>query len=330
MHEDIDFRAKVTRGDFEDVTSDLVDRVPLPIVEALSDANMTLEQIDSVILHGGAVRVPFVQKALEDLVGAGKIAKTVNQDEAAVMGTRSFSRANDRDNLPGGSIEQSIPREGYPAKGLQHLSHRHNEQRYTSRFKRQTPPLTHLTCPGAVIFPGHTKLGNSKTLTFKSTSDISLTISYSPDAVLPADIPPLLLHATITGVSDKIDKLRGEKECHDPTVKLNLRLTDAGLVDVVSSEVQCELREKKNFADKFKGFFGGGAKESVEEGEEEQVVFDEQKAPESLAEASDKVMFERGPVRVSVVDESPAYLTPEQKSASKKLSFLTFGGQTDW
>jgi hypothetical protein len=29
--------------------------------------------------------------------------------------------------------------------------------------------------------------------------------------------------------------------------------------------------------------------------------------------------LERGPVRVSVVDESPAYLTPEQKSASKKL-----------
>ena len=68
------------------MSSDLVDRVPLPIQDALKDANMTLEQIDSVILHGGSVRVPFVQKALEDLVGTDKIAKTVNQDEAAVMG----------------------------------------------------------------------------------------------------------------------------------------------------------------------------------------------------------------------------------------------------
>jgi hypoxia up-regulated 1 len=86
LHEDIDFRTKVTRGDFEDITSDLVDRVPLPIEEALNDANITMEQIESVILHGGSVRVPFVQKALEDLVGANKLAKTVNQDEAAVMG----------------------------------------------------------------------------------------------------------------------------------------------------------------------------------------------------------------------------------------------------
>lgn len=32
------------------------------------------------------MRVPFVQKALEDVLGARKTAKTVNADEAAVMG----------------------------------------------------------------------------------------------------------------------------------------------------------------------------------------------------------------------------------------------------
>jgi hypothetical protein len=183
--------------------------------------------------------------------------------------------------------------------------------------KGTNPTCTHLTPPETVVFPHHTKLGNTKTLTFKTSSDIALTICYPPSTLLPADIPPLLLHATITGIPDKIAKLGGEKECHDPTVKLNLRLTDAGLVDVVSSEVQCEVREKKNFADKVKGFFGGGAKEGEEE---EQVVFDGKGASEgTTADASDKVMFERGPVRVAVVDQSPAYLTPDQKSASKKL-----------
>ena len=89
------------------MTTDLVDRVPLPIQEALKDANMTLEQIDSVILHGGSVRVPFVQKALEDLVGASRIAKTVNQDEAAVMGiTISQRRITDiRCHFPWRTIE---------------------------------------------------------------------------------------------------------------------------------------------------------------------------------------------------------------------------------
>ena len=67
-----------------------MDRVALPIQVALKDANMTLEQLESVILHGGSIRVPFVQKALEDVVGADKIAKTVNADEAAVMGIISL------------------------------------------------------------------------------------------------------------------------------------------------------------------------------------------------------------------------------------------------
>lgn len=67
-----------------------MDRVTRPIHVALKDANMTLDQIESVILHGGSVRVPFVQKALEDVAGADKIAKTVNADEAAVMGIISL------------------------------------------------------------------------------------------------------------------------------------------------------------------------------------------------------------------------------------------------
>jgi len=81
--------------------------VAKPIQNALKDANITLEQLDSVILHGGSVRVPFVQKALEDAVGSNKIAKTVNADEAAVMGITTTTRntSNIRRNIPWSSIE---------------------------------------------------------------------------------------------------------------------------------------------------------------------------------------------------------------------------------
>ena len=82
----------MTRATFEESTLDLVDRVTRPIITALKDANVTLEQLESVILHGGSVRVPFVQKALEDVVGASKLAKTVNADEAAVMGMSLWNR----------------------------------------------------------------------------------------------------------------------------------------------------------------------------------------------------------------------------------------------
>jgi molecular chaperone DnaK (HSP70) len=83
----------------------------------LEDANISLEEIESVILHGGSVRVPFVQKALEDVVGVSKLAKTVNADEAAVMGI-SVELHLCRRYIPGGTIEQSIPSQRYATQGL--------------------------------------------------------------------------------------------------------------------------------------------------------------------------------------------------------------------
>ena len=94
-------------------------------------------------------------------------------------------------------------------------------------------------------------------------------MGYPSDINLPNDISRTILAANVTGVTDKIEKLKGTLECHDPTVKVNIKLTDAGIVEVLHSEVTCELREKKNFADKFKGLFGSGKEK--EDATEEQV-----------------------------------------------------------
>lgn len=85
--EDIDFRSKkVLRSEFEEYLQDYTDAITLPVRHCLAVSNLELKDVDSVILHGGAVRTPFVTKTLEELVGADKIAKNVNADEAAVLG----------------------------------------------------------------------------------------------------------------------------------------------------------------------------------------------------------------------------------------------------
>src|SRR5690554_5766108 len=83
---DIDYKVKVTRAELEELAKDLLDRVRGPIDAALSDANMKLEDIQSLVLVGGGVRVPSVQTNLAAVIGKDKIAKNVNGDEAAVMG----------------------------------------------------------------------------------------------------------------------------------------------------------------------------------------------------------------------------------------------------
>ena len=66
--EDVDFKAHVTRGELEELYTDLFDRVGGPVTQALEAADMTLDEIDSVILVGGGTRVPRVQETLLKVV----------------------------------------------------------------------------------------------------------------------------------------------------------------------------------------------------------------------------------------------------------------------
>ncbi|XP_074929666.1 hypoxia up-regulated protein 1 isoform X2 [Chelonoidis abingdonii] len=84
--DDVDFKAKVSRQEFEDLCSDLFQRVPGPVLQALSSAEMNLDEIDQVILVGGATRVPKVQEVLLKAVGKDELGKNINADEAAAMG----------------------------------------------------------------------------------------------------------------------------------------------------------------------------------------------------------------------------------------------------
>ncbi|KAI7793813.1 hypoxia up-regulated protein 1 [Triplophysa rosa] len=86
LMDDIDFKAKVTRSDFEALCEDLFDRVPGPVKEAFAAAEMTLDEIELVILVGGSTRVPKVQDVLLKAVGKEDLSKNINADEAAAMG----------------------------------------------------------------------------------------------------------------------------------------------------------------------------------------------------------------------------------------------------
>ncbi|XP_069021156.1 hypoxia up-regulated protein 1 [Embiotoca jacksoni] len=86
LMDDIDFKAKVTRTEFEQLCADLFERVPHAVEDALTAAEMKLDEIEQVILVGGATRVPKVQEVLLKAVGKGELGKNINADEAAAMG----------------------------------------------------------------------------------------------------------------------------------------------------------------------------------------------------------------------------------------------------
>jgi molecular chaperone DnaK len=76
----------LTRAKFEDLTRDLVDRCLGPVERAMSDAKVTANDIDEVILVGGSTRTPAVQNLVRRLTGGKDPNMTVNPDEVVALG----------------------------------------------------------------------------------------------------------------------------------------------------------------------------------------------------------------------------------------------------
>ncbi|HXF04125.1 MAG TPA: molecular chaperone DnaK [Blastocatellia bacterium] len=76
---------KLTRSKFEQLTADLVERCVGPVKQALADAKLSENQIDEVILVGGATRMPAVQQLVRRLLGK-EPNQSVNPDEVVAVG----------------------------------------------------------------------------------------------------------------------------------------------------------------------------------------------------------------------------------------------------
>jgi len=76
---------KLTRAKLEELIAPLMARVRGPVEQALKDAKLSKDQVDEIILVGGATRVPAVKKLVKELLGK-EPNQTVNPDEVVALG----------------------------------------------------------------------------------------------------------------------------------------------------------------------------------------------------------------------------------------------------
>ena len=76
---------KITRAKFESLVDDLIQKTVEPCKIALKDANLSLSDINDVILVGGQTRMPKVQQVVKEFFGK-EPRKDVNPDEAVAAG----------------------------------------------------------------------------------------------------------------------------------------------------------------------------------------------------------------------------------------------------
>ncbi|HUJ30671.1 MAG TPA: molecular chaperone DnaK [Candidatus Acidoferrum sp.] len=77
---------KLTRAKLEQLMEDLLQRTVEPVKRALSDAGLTPDKIDEVVLVGGSTRIPRVVDIVKNLFNGKEPHKGVNPDEVVAVG----------------------------------------------------------------------------------------------------------------------------------------------------------------------------------------------------------------------------------------------------
>ncbi|KAI8108260.1 hypothetical protein M9434_006289 [Picochlorum sp. BPE23] len=83
---DTDFKAHITREEFEVAASKIVDRAVIPLKAILSRNNVTSDDLSAVELLGGSSRVPLVKSRLSEALNGRALDSHLDADEAVVLG----------------------------------------------------------------------------------------------------------------------------------------------------------------------------------------------------------------------------------------------------
>ncbi|XP_019904097.2 hypoxia up-regulated protein 1 isoform X2 [Esox lucius] len=266
LMEDIDFKAKVTRVEFEDLCADLFEKVPGPVHEALSSAEMSLDEIEQVILVGGATRVPKVQEVLLKAVGKEELGKNINADEAGAMGAVYQAAALSK----AFKVKPFLVREAavFPIQ----LDLSLNLQVEFTRETEEEDGSKSLKHNKRVLFQRMAPYPQRKVITFnRYTDDFAFYINYGDLSFLSEDDLSVfgsfnLTTVQLSGVGSSFQK---HIDAESKGIKAHFNMDESGvlLLDRVESVFETIVEEKEEestltkLGNTISSLFGGGSSE---------------------------------------------------------------------
>ncbi|KAL8642520.1 MAG: hypothetical protein Q9228_000784 [Teloschistes exilis] len=300
-HDDVNFRYKVSRAEFEKLASKYTDKVKTPITMALESAKLSLSDLESVILHGGAVRTPFIHQELETVVGSSdKIRTNVNSDEAAVFGA-AFKAASISPSFRVKEIRTGDT-PGFALGAWWTADGKEKQQK--------------LFTPTSVI-------GAEKQVAFKVLEDFTFTLYQQVFSQSGQKIEVPVTEVQTKNMTASVKKLEDTFGCAgaDISTRFAIRLSPTdGLPEVVSGTVSCEATEKKGgVVDGMKDLFGFGSKKG-----EQKPLAEDAKGVESPSLTVDAETATSSPKESQTAESVLAEQTPDEKrkEAMKKTQTI--------
>ncbi|KAK6733338.1 hypothetical protein RB195_017221 [Necator americanus] len=261
VHEDIDMRVHVTREEFNSLISDLLSRMTVPVDQALKMAELTLDQVDQVVLMGAGTRVPKVQEELQKFIGSKELGRFLNTDEAIAMGAL---------------FQAAHLSKGFKVKpfGIEELVIFPIQVNFISKQKQENgeiveKPITRHICQLKSKYPTTKKI-----ITFTSyTDDFSFDLNYSGlkhfNEQQIREFDSLVSHLTtvsVSGVGKALEEKHKPEQTEFVGVKVAFQLDLSGILRIEKAEVVIQRKSQgvvESITKTISGFFSS----KTEEGE---------------------------------------------------------------
>ncbi|KAG0308415.1 adenyl-nucleotide exchange factor sse1 [Dissophora globulifera] len=209
--EDRDVSSMMKRAEFEELAKELLSRTDAPLKKALEDANLTLEDIDSVEIVGGSTRIPALKERIQAFFGKD-VSSTLNQDEAVARGAA----------LQCAILSPSFKVRDFTVQDITN---------YPIKMIWQPTPEEDET--ELVVFNKNNSIPSTKVLTFYRSEPFDLEAQYAEPAEVPSGINPWIGRFSIK----KVEPVNGEPAC----VKVKARVNIHGVLTVESAYVVEEV-----------------------------------------------------------------------------------------
>lgn len=229
LMEDKDVRAMLKRDELEELVKPLLDRVTVPLEQALAEAKLKVEDIDAVEMVGGCTRVPSLKERISQFFGK-PLSFTLNQDEAIARGC-AFSCAilSPVFRVRDFSVHDIV---SYPIE-------------FTWEQSADIPDED----TSLIVFNKGNVMPSTKILTFYRKQPFDLEARYAKPEMLPGKVNPWIGRFSVKGV--KADSKEDFMIC-----KLKARLNLHGVLNVESGyyveevEIEEPVEEKEKEGEK--------------------------------------------------------------------------------
>ncbi|KAL9136139.1 MAG: hypothetical protein Q9175_002655 [Cornicularia normoerica] len=204
---DVDVNGMMKREELEELLQPLLDRATVPLEQALAEAKMKVEDIDTIEMVGGCTRVPSLKERISNFFGKG-LSFTLNQDEAVARGC-AFSCA----------ILSPVFR-------VRDFSV-HDIVNYPIEFNWEQSPDIPDEDTSLTVFNKGNVMPSTKILTFYRKQPFDLEAKYAKPEMLPGKMNPWIGKFSVKGV-----KASGDDDFM--ICKLKARLNLHGVLNVES------------------------------------------------------------------------------------------------